>query len=34
VLPAKARVAGFGKGVVYTMRTDEDDLIHLQRFAR
>jgi hypothetical protein len=31
-LPAKTRVAGFGNGVVYTVRTDEDDLQYLQRF--
>jgi len=31
-LPAKTRVVGFGNGVVYTVRTDEDDLQYLQRF--
>ncbi len=30
--PAKTRVVGFGKGVVYTVRNDEDDLQYLQRF--
>ena len=29
-----SRVVGFGKGVVYVARPDEDDLMHLQRFAR
>jgi len=27
-------VVGFGKGVVYVARSDEDDLVYLQRFAR
>ena len=31
-LPSKTRVVGFGKGNVYTVRTDEDDLQYLQRF--
>ena len=31
-LPVKTRVVGFGNGVVYTVRTDEDDLQYLQRF--
>jgi hypothetical protein len=31
-LPAKTRVVGFGNGVVYTVRIDEDDLQYLQRF--
>jgi hypothetical protein len=31
-LPARTRVVGFGNGVVYTVRTDEDDLQYLQRF--
>lgn len=30
-LPPKTRVIGFGKGVVYTIRTDDDDLQYLQR---
>ncbi|MBK8248389.1 MAG: hypothetical protein IPK85_13430 [Gemmatimonadetes bacterium] len=30
-LAPKTRVAGFGNGVVYTIRTDEDDLQYLQR---
>jgi hypothetical protein len=29
-----SRVVGFGKGVVYVARTDEDDLVYLQKFAR
>ena len=29
-----SRVVGFGKGVVYVARADEDDLMHLQKFAR
>jgi hypothetical protein len=31
-LPVKTRVVGFGNGVVYTVRTDEDDLQYVQRF--
>jgi hypothetical protein len=31
-LPKQTRVVGFGNGVVYTVRTDEDDLQYLQRF--
>ena len=31
-LPPQTRVVGFGNGVVYTIRTDEDDLQYLQRF--
>jgi hypothetical protein len=31
-LPAQTRVVGFGNGVVYTIRTDEDDLQYLQRY--
>ncbi len=31
-LPAQTRVIGFGNGVVYTVRTDEDDLQYLQRY--
>ena len=30
--PAKTRVVGFGDGVVYAVRNDEDDLQYLQRF--
>jgi hypothetical protein len=30
-LPPGTRVIGFGKGVVYTIRTDDDDLQYLQR---
>lgn len=33
VFPARTSVVGFGKGVVYTVRMDEDDLQYLQRFA-
>ena len=29
-----SRVVGFGKGTVYVVRTDEDDLQYLQRYAR
>ncbi len=34
VLARGSRVVGFGKGVVYVTRSDEDDLLHLQRFPR
>ena len=30
--PAGTRLAGFGPGVVFAVRTDEDDLLHLQRY--
>lgn len=33
-LNPSSRVIGFGKGVVYVARSDEDDLVYLQRFAR
>jgi hypothetical protein len=33
VFPAATRVVGFGKGTVYTVRIDEDDLQYLQRWA-
>ena len=33
-LNPSSRVIGFGKGVVYVVRTDEDDLQYLQRYAR
>jgi hypothetical protein len=33
-LNPNSRVAGFGKGTVYVVRTDEDDLQYLQRYAR
>ena len=33
-LNPNSRVVGFGKGTVYVVRTDEDDLQYLQRFAR
>jgi hypothetical protein len=32
-LNPNSRVVGFGRGVVYVARTDEDDLQYLQRFA-
>lgn len=31
VLPAKSRLVGFGKGSVYIVRIDDDDLEHLER---
>ena len=34
VLPKGARLVGFGKGAVYVTQPDEDELLHLQRFAR
>lgn len=34
VAPKGARVVGFGKGTVYLTQPDEDDLLHLLRFAR
>jgi hypothetical protein len=30
-LPARTRLAGFGRGVAYLVRTDDDDLQHLER---
>jgi hypothetical protein len=33
VFPADTRVIGFGKGTVYTVRIDEDDLQYLQRWT-
>ncbi len=33
VFPADTRVVGFGKGAVYTVRIDEDDLQYLQRWT-
>ena len=30
-LPAKTTIVAIGQGVVYTVRTDEDDLRYLQR---
>lgn len=32
ILPKRTRVAGFGRGVVYVVRTDEDDLHYVQRY--
>ena len=31
-LPVKTRLVGVGNGVIYTVRTDDDDLQYLQRF--
>ncbi|MFN0181890.1 MAG: hypothetical protein ACKVZ0_24065 [Gemmatimonadales bacterium] len=33
-LNPNSRVAGFGKGTVYVIRTDEDDLQYIQRYRR
>lgn len=33
-LNPESRVAGFGKGTVYVVRTDQDDLQYLQRYKR
>jgi hypothetical protein len=33
-LPAGRKLAGFGPAAVYTVRTDADDLAHLERYAR
>jgi hypothetical protein len=33
-LPKRTRLVGFGSGTVYLARTDEDDLVWLQRVAR
>jgi hypothetical protein len=33
VFPPRTRIVGFGKGVVYTVRADEDDLQYLQKWA-
>lgn len=33
-LNPSSRVIGFGKGTVYVVRTDDDDLQYLQRYAR
>ena len=30
--PARTRLAGFGTGVLYVVHTDEDDLLHVQRY--
>jgi hypothetical protein len=32
VLPKGARLLGFGKGVVYLSRSDEDELLYLQKY--
>lgn len=32
-MPSTTRVVGFGRGVVYVARQDEDDLLHLERHA-
>jgi hypothetical protein len=34
VLPADTRLVGFGKGVAYLVRTDEDGLEWLGRYRR
>jgi hypothetical protein len=34
VFPARTRVVGFGRGAIYAVRIDDDDLQHLQRFKR
>jgi hypothetical protein len=34
LLPKDYRLVGFGKGAVYLTHADEDDLLHLERFAR
>jgi hypothetical protein len=31
--PAKTKLVGFGQGTVYAVRTDEDDLQYLERYA-
>lgn len=33
-LNPRSRVVGFGKGAVYVVRTDQDDLQYLQRYMR
>ena len=33
-LPKRTKLVGFGKGTVYLARTDEDDLVWLQRVRR
>ena len=33
-LPKRTRLMGFGAGVVYLARTDDDDLVWLQRVRR
>jgi hypothetical protein len=33
-LPKRTRLVGFGSGIVYLARTDDDDLVWLQRVAR
>jgi hypothetical protein len=32
-LPASSRVVGFDRNAIYATRTDENDVVHLQRFA-
>lgn len=32
VLPRGARLIGFGKGVVYLSRSDDDGLLYLQKY--
>lgn len=31
--PAGSGVVGFAKGAIYAARTDQDDVVHLQRFT-
>ena len=33
VFPARTRIVGFGKGTVYTVRADEDDLQYVQKWT-
>ena len=33
-LSPNSRVVGFGNGMLYVVRTDEDDLQYLQRYKR
>jgi hypothetical protein len=34
VLNPRSRVVGFGRGAVYVTRSDEDDLLYLERYRR
>jgi len=34
ILAENSRVIGFGNGVVYVARTDDDDLLWLERYSR
>jgi len=33
-LRPRSRIVGFGRGAVYVVRTDEDDLEYLERYRR